>query len=117
MNDLELQTRLKSTPLPARPDEYWEDFPGRIGWQLRSRSCRNTARPVWRLGPFRAADFALATALVLLFCLQFNALPLTCAVIHHHERVFHAQLARLDAGLHKLMLNTDGMNDLLTDAN
>ena len=37
--------------------------------------------------------------------------------ITKQERHFHMQLARLDTGLHKLMLNTDGMGYLLTEAN
>ena len=39
------------------------------------------------------------------------------AVINQHEQHFRTELAQLDAGLHTLMLNTHGMDYLLTEAN
>jgi hypothetical protein len=37
--------------------------------------------------------------------------------IAKQQQHFHAHLARLNAGLHVLMLNTDGMGYLLAEAN
>jgi hypothetical protein len=50
-------------------------------------------------------------------CVQFHPLQTASLAITKQQRQFHAQLARLDTGLHKLMLNTDGMGYLLTEAN
>jgi len=60
--------------------------------------------------------FALAVALVFV-CVQFHPLQTVSLAITKQQRQFHMQLARLDVGLHKLMLNTDGMGYLLTEAN
>jgi len=117
MNDLELQARLKSAPIPARPDEYWDDFPAQVRRQLRPALAARAPRSTWPKPLRWTADFALATALVLLLCLQLHALRVTCAVLDQHGRSFQKQIARLDAGLHQLMMNTNGLGNLLTDAN
>jgi hypothetical protein len=52
-----------------------------------------------------------------LVSVQHHPWRATAATITQHEHALHTQLARLDVGLHKLMLNTDGMGNLLTDAN
>jgi len=35
MNDLDLESKLRSVRVPERPDEYWDDFPSRFRVQLR----------------------------------------------------------------------------------
>ena len=50
-------------------------------------------------------------------CVQFHPFQTASLAITKQQRQFHAQLARLDAGLHVLMLNTHGMDYLLTEAN
>jgi len=52
-----------------------------------------------------------------LSCVQFHPLQTASLAITKQQRQFHAQLARLDTGLHVLMLNTHGMGYLLTEAN
>ena len=114
MNDFELESKLKSVRVPERPDEYWNDFPSRVRVQL-PRERREFAPPsAWRLRLAWAGGFALAVALVFA-CVQFHPLQTVSLAITKQQRQFHAQLARLDAGLHKLMLNTDGMGYLLTE--
>ena len=49
--------------------------------------------------------------------IQFHPLQTVSLAVTKQQRQFHAQLARLDAGLHRLMLNTDGMGYLLTEPN
>jgi hypothetical protein len=70
----------------------------------------------WRPHLAWAGGFALAVALVFV-CVQFHPLQTMSLAITKQQRHSHAQLARLDAGLHALMLNTDGMGYLLTEAN
>ena len=116
MNDFDLESKLKSVPLPERPDGYWNDFPSRVRVQLprerREFAPQNAGHPrlAW------AGGFALAVVLVFV-CVQFHPLQTASLAITKQQRHFHAQLARLDAGLHVLMLNTDGMGYLLTEAN
>ena len=116
MNDFDLDSKLKSVPLPERPDEYWNEFPSGVRVQLhharREPAPPSAGRPrlAW------AGGFALAVALVFV-CVQYHPLQTMALAFTKQQRHFHAQLARLDAGLHVLMLNTDGMGYLLTEAN
>jgi hypothetical protein len=107
---------LVSVPVPERPDEYWHDFPSRIRVQLPRPRPEPAPRRTWRFRPAWAFDFALAAVLILI-CLQYHPLRNAAQSLTQDERNFHSQLARLDAGLHKLMLNTDGMGYLLVEAN
>jgi hypothetical protein len=116
MNDFDLQSKLKSVPVPERPDEYWADFPSRVRVQLRRRQIESAPRPAWRAPLAWAGGFAVAVALVFV-CLQYHPVQAAFAAIAQHEKHFHGQLARLDVGLHRLVLNTDGMGYLLADAN
>ena len=115
MNDFELESKLKSVRVPERPDEYWNDFPSRVRVQLRRERHEFAPRRAWHPRLAWAGGFALAVALVFV-CVQFHPLHTVSLAIATQQRHFHAQLARLDAGLHKLMLITDGMGYLLTEA-
>lgn len=114
MNDFDLESKLKSLRVPERTEEYWNDFPSQVRGQLRQ------ARPEWSPRSFGDWQFAfvigVALALILI-CFQFHPLQNLSLAIAKQERHFHMQLARLDTGLHKLMLNTDGMGYLLVEAN
>jgi len=116
MNDFDLDSKLKSVPLPERPDEYWHEFPSGVRVQLRRERPESAPRRAWRPRLAWAGGFALAVALVLV-CVQYHPFQTMALAITKQQRHFHAQLARLDAGLHVLMLNTDGMGYLLTEAN
>jgi hypothetical protein len=115
MNDFELQSKLKSVRVPERPEEYWNDFPSRVRVQLPRERREFTPQSAWRPRLAWAGGFALALALVLV-CVEFHPFQTMSLAIMKQQRQFHAQLARLDAGLHVLMLNTDGMGYLLTEA-
>jgi hypothetical protein len=116
MNDFELESKLKSVRVPERPDEYWDDFPSRVRMQLPRERREFMPQSAWRPRLAWAGGFALAVALVFV-CVQFHPLQTVSLAITKQQRQFHMQLARLDVGLHKLMLNTDGMGYLLTEAN
>ena len=116
MNDFELESKLKSLRVPERPEEYWNDFPSRVRVQLTSERREFAPQSVRRPRLAWAGGFALAVALVFV-CVQFHPLQTASLAITKQQRQFHAQLARLDAGLHVLMLNTGGMGYLLTEAN
>lgn len=116
MTHFDLELKLKSVHVPERPDEYWNDFPARVRVQLRHRRSEEAPRLAWRTRLMWAGDFALTMAVVFI-CLRYHPLEAATNAIASRERHFHAQLARLDTGLHRLMLNTDGMGYLLADAN
>ena len=84
--------------------------------QLRCSRTEPAPGRVWRRRLTWAFDFALTTAIVVL-CLEYHPLQFAVHTFAQHERRFHAQLAQLDAGLHKLVLNTDGMGYLFAEAN
>ena len=114
MNDFELESKLKSVRVPERPEEYWNDFPSRVRVQLPRERREFAPQSAWRPRLAWAGGLALAMALVFV-CIQFHPLQTMSLAITKQQRQFHAQLARLDTGLHKLMLNTDGMGYLLTE--
>jgi hypothetical protein len=116
MNDSELMAKLKRAHVPERPDDYWNDFPAHIRMQLRRNPAEIAPRRVSRPRLSWAFDFALA-AVLLFICLQFHPWQNASGAIARDQRYFHAQLARLDNGLHNLVLNTDGMGYLLAEAN
>ena len=116
MTDFELKSKIKSVPLPEYSEEYWSDFPRHIRLQLQRQSTQSTPRRRWHMPLLLVGDFALTIVLVLV-CIQCHPLQAATAAITQHEQKFHGQLARLDTGLHRLMLNTDGMSYLLADVN
>ena len=116
MNDFELESKLKSVRVPERPEEYWNDFPSCVRVQLPRERREFEPQSAWRPRLAWAGGFALAATLVFV-CVQFHPLQTASLAITKQQRQFHTQLARLDAGLHVLMLNTDGMGYLLTEAN
>ena len=116
MTDLDLITRLRSVPVPERTDEYWADFPARVRVQLRRERPDEAPRGVWRPRLAWSVGSALAAALVFA-CVAFHVPQAVSHSIASQQRHFNAQLARLDNGLHRLMLNTDGMAYLLAEPN
>ena len=116
MNDFELESKLKGVRVPERSEEYWNDFPSRVRVQLPRERPEFAPHSAGRPRLAWAGGFALAVALVFA-CVQYHPLQTVSLAMTKQQRHFHAQLARLDAGLHVLMLNTDGMGYLLTDAN
>lgn len=114
MNDIELESKLKSVRVPERTEEYWNDFPSRVRVQLPRERREFAPQSAWRPRLAWAGGLALAVTLVVV-CIQFHPLRTMSLAITKQQQQFHAQLARLDTGLHKLMLNTDGMGYLLTE--
>ena len=116
MNDFALESKLKGVPVPERSDEYWDDFPSRVRVQLPRERHEFEPQNVWC--PRFAWAGALALAAVLVFvCIQFRPIQAASAAITRHEQQFHAQLARLDVGLHVLMLDQHGMSYLVAEKN
>ena len=116
MNDFELESKLKSVRVPERPDEYWSDFPSRVRVQLPREQHEFAPQSVWRPRFAWAGSLAL-TAMLIFVCIQFRPLQTASAAIARHEQQLRTRLARLDAGLHVLMLDQHGMSYLVADKN
>jgi hypothetical protein len=114
MNDFELDGKLKSVAPPKRSDDYWENFPSQVRVQLHHL---RPAAPSHPSGGWQFAWASCAALALILVCAEFHPLQTVSLAITKQDRHFHMELARLDSGLHKLMLNTDGMGYLLTEAN
>jgi hypothetical protein len=116
MNDFDLESKLKSLRVPERTEEYWDGFPVQVCLQLRHERREFISPGGWC--PWLAWSGGFALVMALLFVgVQFHPLQTMSLAITIQERHFHTQLARLDTGLHKLMLNTGGMGYLLAETN
>jgi hypothetical protein len=115
-NDFDLESKLKSVPVPERSDDYWEDFPSQVRRQLRRSRTESVTRESWL--PRLAWAMGCALALVLVFaCAQVHPLKTVSFAINTQQMHFHHQLARLDAGLHVLMQDQHGMSYLVAEKN
>jgi hypothetical protein len=84
--------------------------------QLRRDRWESAPQSAWRPRPAWVGGFAVAMVLVYVG-VHFHPFQNVSLAITKQQRHFHSQLVRLDAGLHVLMLNTDHMGYLLTEAN
>ena len=116
MNLSDLESKLKSVPVPERSEEYWNDFPSRIRVQLRRDQREFAPRNVWRPRLAWAGGLALAVALMWVGE-RFHPLQTASAAITKQQRQLHTQLVQLETGLQRLMLNTHGMGYLLAEVN
>jgi hypothetical protein len=109
MNDFELESKLKSIPLPKRTEEYWEDFPAQVRVNLR-RPPENFAAQNFRLPRLAwCGGFALVC---LIFALAlWPALQITLK----NERAFRRELAQLPNHLRTFMADEHGMHYLIAD--
>jgi len=116
MNDSELESRLRSVPVPERSEEYWNDFPV----QLRLKSYRRHPQlePDSPWPPRYAWVGGLALALVLVFVsIQFHVLPKTSAAITRHEQHLRAQMGQIEFGMQLLIFNPHGMTNVVNEPN
>jgi hypothetical protein len=116
MTDAELQARLRSVPVPERAEEYWNEFPSHIRFQLPKERREFTPRNVWRPRLKLAGGLALALALIWVGE-RYQPLQTASRAITKHEHQIKDQLARLEKGARLLMFNPRGMGYLLAEAN
>jgi ferric-dicitrate binding protein FerR (iron transport regulator) len=117
MNAAELQSRLRSVPVPERTEEYWNDFPATVRVQLPKRERYEFApRNVWRLRLARAGALALAIGLI---CVgeRFHPLHGASEALNRGRENVRVHFAQMETGLRLLMFNPHGMGYLLAEAN
>jgi hypothetical protein len=116
MKDFDLESKLKSVPVPERSDDYWEGFPSQVRRQLRQPRTESVTHESWLPRLAWATGCALGLALIFT-CVQVHPLKTVSFVIAKQQMHFHRQLARLDAGLHVLMQDQHGMSYLVAEKN
>jgi hypothetical protein len=109
MNDFELESKLKSIRVPARPEDYWENFPAQVRTNFR-RAHMEIAPRNFRLPRLAwSSGFALA-------CLIFTlSLWPSVHVLLQGEKTFRRELAQLPNHLRTFMADEHGMHYLVAD--
>ena len=118
--DDELNELLRAAPVPARPPEYWEEFPQIITRQLRPRAASGAAVPTASVRHAWAWGLGLATAcLVFGFFFGFrrgHAVGFSTAEVAQSQKIYlelaalfpgRVQTVQLDGRGSQLVLATD----------
>ena len=114
MNDFDLDAKLKSVPLPERSEDYWENFPSQVHFQLRRAAPPLQIdeswlpRFVWRFGT------SLACVLIGLLVLNQPLKAVSCAIFQQEHLIRH-QLAALPGHLRVLMADEHGLHYLVAE--
>ena len=114
MNNFDLEAKLKSVPLPERPDEYWNDFPSRVRWQLPRTAPQPEACESWL--PQFAWKFGVSFACLIVGLLVLSQpVKSASAAIFQKEQFVRHQLAALPSQLRVLMANEHGLHYLVAE--
>ena len=109
MNDFELESKLKSAPLPERAQDYWENFPARVRLQLRRAPAEFVPQKTFLPRLAWSGGFAAA-------CLVFTlSLWPSVHVLLQNEKTFRHELAQLPNHLRTFMADEHGMHYLVAD--
>jgi hypothetical protein len=114
MNDFDLNAKLKSVPLPERSEEYWEDFPAQVRFQLRRAAPPQEIRESWLPQLAWKAGVGLACLVVGLLVLSQPLKAASCALFQK-ERVVRQQLAAIPSHLQVLMADEHGLHYLVAE--
>jgi hypothetical protein len=109
MTDLDLESKLKSVPVPERSPEYWTDFPAQVRASLRRAPVEFAPRPS-RL-PRLAWGVSLALACVIFGLASWPMFH----EMFQHGRAFRRELAQLPVQLRVLMQDDHGLHYLIAD--
>lgn len=114
MNHFDLEAKLKSVPLPERPEEYWEKFPTEVRFQLRRSQPESASREnlwpqfAWKLGTGFACLFIGMIALG-------QPLKAASGTLFKNERFIRQQLAQLPNHLRIFMADEHGLHYLIAE--
>jgi hypothetical protein len=108
MNDFELESKLKSVPVPSRSEEYWEHFPFSVRSQLRVALSQPPRRSLF---PQLAWGGAIAVALLIMTLTVWPVFQ----VILKNEHTIRRELSQLPHHLHVFMADEHGMHYLIAD--
>ena len=109
MNDFELESKLKSVSVPARTEDYWENFPAQVRANLRLNRSNRMPRNTWLPRLAWSSGFTLAG---LIFALSLWP---SFHVFLQKEKSFRQELAQLPGHLRVFMQDEHGMHYLVAD--
>jgi hypothetical protein len=114
MNDFELDAKLRSVRPPERTEEYWNDFPSQVRWQLRRAAPATEIRENWL--PQFAWKFGAGFACLVIGLLVLSQ-PLKAAsgVVFQKDQFVRQQLAALPGHLRVLMADEHGLHYLVAE--
>jgi len=116
MNDSELESLLRSSRVPERPNEYWDDFAARVTSQAlrpRRHDDPQTKEP-WLAA--LAWGSALVTAWVVLGFAIGRSDPEAGAGLSHCWQTVRAEMGAASTNVFALMENDQGLPRLLNDS-
>ncbi|HZF00533.1 MAG TPA: hypothetical protein VE344_01415 [Methylomirabilota bacterium] len=109
MNDFELESKLKSVRVPARSEDYWEEFPSQVRLQLRPIFAERAPQKKFLPRLAWSGGFVLA-------CLFFVlAIWPALQIALKNERTFRRELAELPHHLHVFMADEHGLHYLIAE--
>ena len=114
MNDADLNARLKRVRVPERSDDYWENFPSQVRFQLRraapSQEIQENRLPrfAWKVG------VSFACLIVGLLVLS-QPLKAASSALFQKEQFVRQQLAALPGHLRVLMADEHGLHYLVAE--
>ncbi|MGD1088414.1 MAG: hypothetical protein ABR955_06775 [Verrucomicrobiota bacterium] len=112
MNDFELESKLKSVPLPERSEDYWENFPSRVRLQMRRTTSQQEVRE-YRLPQFAWKMSIGFACLIAGLSVLDQPLKAASGAIFSKERIIRQQLAELPGHLRVFMQDEHGMHYLV----
>jgi hypothetical protein len=114
MNDFDLEAKLKGVPLPERPEDYWENFPAQVRFQLHRAAPEPAVRESWL--PQFVWKMSVGLACLAIGLLAVNQ-PLRTAsrAIFKNEQMIRQQLAQLPNHLRTFMADEHGLHYLIAE--
>jgi hypothetical protein len=114
MNDFDLDAKLKSVPVPERSEDYWENFPVQVRWQLHRTAPEQAVRESWLLQFARGIGVSFACLVIGLLVLGQPLKAASCAIFKN-ERIIRQQLAQLPNHLRIFMADEHGLHYLIAE--
>jgi len=117
MNDFELESKLKSVPLPERSEDYWGNFPLQVRMNLRRAPVEFTPQNPWLPRLAWAGGGAMACLIACLFFgFEFGQPPRTVSrALWQEARTFHKELVRLPSVARVIMQDEHGLHYLIAE--
>lgn len=116
MDDFDLETKLKSVPVPARTEAYWENFPARVRAKLRPDRADWAPRNIWLPRLAWAGGIAYACLIIGLsvWCERYPRQNPFYSLFQN-GRAIRKELAQLPGHLRVFMQDEHGMHYLVAD--
>ena len=117
MNDFDLESKLRSVPVPARGEDYWEAFPQHVRAQLRPAPVERTVRGVWlpRLAWGGGIAFACLVISLSVWCGSDQLRHTAAIAMLRNGKSFRGQFAQISDRIRILLQDEHGLHYLVAD--